>query len=183
VFEQTITLAGASFRQLFIQDLGHDEPFHDSLVVHGTDDDPAEKVLRLETLFTARGGREKLEQTCAEHLRHERQNWRPFARAVFAPLRSALLRVAVILPLQATSTSGDLPSFIGAVSDEEPPYSDYYLIDDVAPDALPREWRGLVVDDPSDHQAFNRRQLEVVAMLELAAAIKAGEMFVTGSLS
>jgi transposase len=26
VFEQTITLAGASFRQLFIQDLGHDEP-------------------------------------------------------------------------------------------------------------------------------------------------------------
>src|SRR5271156_6766298 len=32
-------------------------------------------------------------------------------------------------------------------------------------------------------QAFNRRQLEVVAMLELAVAIKAGEMFVTGSLS
>ena len=26
VFEQTITLAGASLRQLFIQDLGHDEP-------------------------------------------------------------------------------------------------------------------------------------------------------------
>jgi len=26
VFEQTLTLAGASFRQLFIQDLGHDEP-------------------------------------------------------------------------------------------------------------------------------------------------------------
>jgi hypothetical protein len=35
----------------------------------------------------------------------------------------------------------------------------------------------------SDKKAFNRRQLEVVAMLELAAAIKAGEMFVTGSLS
>ncbi len=26
IFEQTLTLAGASFRQLFIQDLGHDEP-------------------------------------------------------------------------------------------------------------------------------------------------------------
>ncbi len=39
------------------------------------------------------------------------------------------------------------------------------------------------LDDPSDMKAFNRRQLEVVTMLELAAAIKAGEMFVTGSLS
>src|SRR6202789_3314097 len=58
----------------------------------------------------------------------------------------------------------------------------YYLLN-VAPDALPREWRRLVLDHPSETQAFNRRQLEGVAMLELAAAIKAGEMFVTGSLS
>jgi hypothetical protein len=40
-----------------------------------------------------------------------------------------------------------------------------------------------VLDDPSDPGAFNRRQLEVVAILELAAAIQAGEMFVAGSLS
>jgi hypothetical protein len=69
------------------------------------------------------------------------------------------------------------------VSDEEPPYSDYYRIDGVDPDALPREWRSLVHDDPDDGQVFNRRQLEVVAVLELATAIKAGEMFVCGSLS
>jgi TnpA family transposase len=98
-------------------------------------------------------------------------------------LRSALLRVASILPLQSTATTRDLLGFVSAVSDDEPPYSDYYLIDDVDPDALPLEWRRLVLDDPSDKKAFNRRQLEVVTTLELAAAIKAGEMFVTGSLS
>jgi hypothetical protein len=73
-----------------------------------------------------------------------------------------------MLPLQATAATGD---------------HDYYLIENVEPGSLPGEWRGLVLDDPSNGQAFNRRQLEVVAMLELAAAIKAGEMFVTGSLS
>lgn len=157
--------------------------FHDSLMLHGSGDNPAEKIQRLEALFSACGGRDQLTQTCAEHLRHERQNWRPFARAALEPFRSALLRVASTLPLQATATTRDLHSFIGAVSDEEPPYSDYYRIDGVDPDALPREWRSLVHDDPDDGQVFNRRQLEVVAVLELATAIKAGEMFVCGSLS
>jgi hypothetical protein len=133
--------------------------FHNSLIVHGSDDKPAEKVQRLEALFAACGGRDQLTQTCAEHLRHEKQNWRPFARVALEPFRSALLRVASILPLQATATTRDLLSFIGAVSDEEPPYSDYYRIGGVAPDALPREWRSLVHDDPDDGQAFNRRQL------------------------
>jgi TnpA family transposase len=127
--------------------------FHNSLIVHGSDDKPAEKVQRLEALFAACGGRDQLTQTCAEHLRHEKQNWRPFARVALEPFRSALLRVASILPLQATATTRDLLSFIGAVSDEEPPYSDYYRIGGVA------------------------------AVLELATAIKAGEMFVCGSLS
>jgi hypothetical protein len=40
-----------------------------------------------------------------------------------------------------------------------------------------------VLDDPSDPGAFNHRQLEVVAILELAAAIQAGEIFVASSLS
>jgi hypothetical protein len=137
---------------------------------------PARKVERLETLFTAHGGREKLKEFCAQHLRHEKQNWRPFARNAFERLRSTLLRVADILPLQATAMTRDLLGFVSAVSNEEPPYSDYYLIENVEAGALPREWRGLVLDDPSNEKAFNRRQLEVVTMLELAAAIKAGEM-------
>jgi hypothetical protein len=116
-------------------------------------------------------------------LRHEKQNWRPFALPAFERLRSTLLRVAGILPLQATATTSELLGFVSAVCNEEPPYSDYYLIENVEPGSLPREWRGLVLDDPSNEKAFNRRQLEVVAMLELAAAIKAGEMFVNGSLS
>lgn len=159
--------------------------FRDSLIVHGTTDDPTQKVARLEMLFTAHGGPDKLEQTCAEHLRHEKRNWRPFAWAAFVPLRAALLRLTEVLlsPLQATENSRDLLGLVAAVTDNEPPYSDYYQIDDVAPEALPREWRSLVLDDPDNPGLFNRRQLEVVALLELAGAIKAGEMFVNGSLS
>jgi hypothetical protein len=156
--------------------------FHESLIVHDSVDEPARKVERLEALFIACGGREKLKDCCTQHLRHEKQNWRPFALPVFERLRSTLLRLAAILPLQATATTRDLLGFAMAVCDEEPPYSDYYVLNE-DPDALPREWRRLVLDDPDNTQAFNRRQLEVVTMLELAAAIKAGEMFVTGSLS
>jgi TnpA family transposase len=157
--------------------------FHDSLIVHGSEQDPADKVRQLEALFAARGGLEQLTRNCAEHLRHERQNWRPFARAAFVPLRSPLLRVADILPLQCTDSTSDLLCLIGAVTGEEPPYYDYTRINDFGAEVLPRDWRALVLDDPEEPQAFNRRQLEVVAVLELAAAIKAGEMFVTGSLS
>jgi hypothetical protein len=142
--------------------------FHDSLIVHGSEGNPTEKLGRLETLFAARGGRDQLAQDCAAHMRHEKQNRRPFARAALEPLRSALLRVTGILPLQATASTSDLLSFVGAVSNEEPPYSDYYLIGGVACEALPREWRSLVHDDPEDAKAFNRRQLEVMTVLELA---------------
>ena len=157
--------------------------FHDALLIHGTDDAPGEKIGRLEALFASQGGRGMLEKSCAEHLRHERQTWRVFARSAFGPLRSVLLRLADTLQLEATATSQELLRFIEVVSTDVPPYWDYYRIADVTPAALPREWRSLVLDDPSDPGAFNRRQLEVVAILELAAAIQAGEMFVGGSLS
>jgi TnpA family transposase len=156
--------------------------FHESLIVHDSADEPARKVGRLEAVFAMHGGREKLKDSCAQHLRHENQNWRPFALPVFERLRSTLLVVAATLPLHATATTRDLLGFAMAVCDGEPPYSDYYVLNE-DPNVLPREWHRLVLDDPDNTQAFNRRQLEVVTMLELAAAIKAGEMFVTGSLS
>jgi hypothetical protein len=56
-------------------------------------------------------------------------------------------------------------------------------IDGVAPNTLPLEWHDLVHDHAKDKKTFNRRQLEVVAILELTTAIKAGEVFVCGSLS
>ena len=54
--------------------------FRDSLIVHGSEIEPVQKVLQVENLFEAKGGRDALAQSCAEHLRHERQNWRPFSR-------------------------------------------------------------------------------------------------------
>jgi TnpA family transposase len=157
--------------------------FHESLIVHSAKLDAVQKVSQVETVFAAQGGREALAQSCEEHLRHERQNWRPFARAVFVPLRSALLRLAGILPLQGTATAAGLLSLVRSLTNEASPRSDYQTIDGVAPNTLPREWHDLVHDHADDEQAFNRRQLEVVAILELVTAIKAGEIFVSGSLS
>jgi hypothetical protein len=157
--------------------------FHDSLIVHGAKLDAGEKVSQVDTVFAAQGGREALAQSCEEHLRHERQNWRPFARAVFVPLRSALLRLVGILPLQGTVTAAGMLSLVRSLTNEASPHSDYQTIDGVASNTLPREWHDLVHDHADDKQAFNRRQLEVVAILELVTAIKAGEIFVSGSLS
>ena len=154
-----------------------------SLSVHRNSQGPEEKCAQLESLFAANGGRERLDQTCTEHLRHERNNWRPFARRAFVPVRAPLLRLARTLPLQATAETSHLLDLIAAVAHVESPRYDYCLINNVRPDVLPREWRVLVHDDANNPLAFNRRQLEVVTLLELADAIKAGEMFVTGSLS
>ena len=157
--------------------------FRDSLNVLGTEADPVQILLKVETLFASHGGRAALAQGCDEHLRHERQNWRPFARAVFVPMRVVLLRVVEILPLQGTPTTDGLLRLVGSLSSQSSSQSDFVTIDEVAPNSLPREWHALVHDHANDKQLFNRRQLEVVAILELAAAIKAGEVFVSGSLS
>jgi hypothetical protein len=78
-----------------------------------------------------------LEKSCAERLRDERLTWRVFARSAFVPLRSALLRLAGTLQLEATSTSRELLSLIKAVAADVPAYSDYYLIADVTPPRFP----------------------------------------------
>jgi hypothetical protein len=157
--------------------------FRDSLKIHAGEAEPALKIAQLETLFAERGGREALEQGCTEYLRHEKKNWRPFARAVFVPLHSVLLRLADLLPLQCTEHTSDLLSVISAMAGELPPYTDYVHIQNIGPEAVPAPWRSLVHDSPENPQAFNRRQTEVVAVLELAEAIRAGAMFVCGSLS
>jgi hypothetical protein len=127
--------------------------FHESLIVHDIDDQLARKVERLETLFTAHGGREKLKESCAQHLRYEKQNWRPFARGAFERLRRSVLRVADILPLQATAATTDLLGLVAAVTGDEPPYTDYLRINDFGEEVLPRDWRGLVIDDPEKDPA------------------------------
>jgi hypothetical protein len=38
-----------------------------------------------QALFTAHGGHHALVQSGVEHLQHEKQNWRPIARATFKP--------------------------------------------------------------------------------------------------
>jgi len=106
--------------------------FHDSLIVHGSEIDPVFKASQVETLFAAQGGREALAKSCEEHLRQERQNWRPFARAVFVPLHSSLLRVIEILPLQGTLVTESLLRSVRSITNETLPQSDYRVIDCVA---------------------------------------------------
>lgn len=149
----------------------------------GTEEEPIKKVARLNAIVIAHGGQEALETACAEHLRHERRNWRPFARQAFSPLRAPLMKLANALPLTGSAEAMDLLSLISSATFDDPPYSDYLRIADVKKDTLPPEWRALVQDCEDDGFAYNRRHLEVAAVLELANAIKAGEIFVEGSLS
>lgn len=155
----------------------------DLLGALGSDDEPIKKVVRLDAIVITHGGRETLETACAEHLHHERRNWRPIARQAFLPLRAPLMRLVDTLPLTATPEAMDLLCLIGSATFDDPPYSDYFRITDVKKDTLPPEWRALVQDREDDACLYNRRQLEVAAVLELANAIKAGEIFVEGSLS
>jgi TnpA family transposase len=156
--------------------------FREVLIVHGRDLVAQEKVAQIESVLSTHGGHESLTKDCDAHLHHERQNWRPFARAVFVPFRATLLHLAHILPMQEAQASRDMLRLVGAVSvgASKP---DYLSIEALLPGTVPREWSTLVHDDPNDRHAFNRRQLEVVAVLELASAIRAGEVFVQGSLS
>ena len=89
-------------------------------------------------------------------------------------LADARLRLAGTLQLEVNSTWRELLSFIEAVSNDVPPYSDYYLIADVTPAALPREWRNPVLDDPCDPGAFNRRLPELRSILGPAATRNGG---------
>ena len=126
--------------------------FHDSLIVHGLEADPVQKVARVESIFTAQGGREALAQSCEEHLQHEKQNWRPFARAVFVTLRSALIRLAEILKLQGTAAPNGLLSLVESLT-SGPPRSDHLTIDGAAPDTLPHligVWRKTIYLKPVD---------------------------------
>ena len=72
---------------------------------------------------------------------------------------------------------------IDCVAFDDPDRSDYLTIVNVTSDSVPAQWRALVVNMEEKSERFDRRQLEVFAVLELADAIKAGEMYVTGSLS
>jgi TnpA family transposase len=161
--------------------------FHETLVVHGSDIPAAQKVMQIEGLFSMQGGREALTQSCAEHLRHEKQNWRPFAQAVFAPLRSALLRLAGMLPLQGETKTGiDLLALVRAVTSDTSAHDEFLTIEKGGHSALSREWCAFIqhqARQTGEGQGFNRRLLEVAAILEVATAIKAGDMFVPGSLS
>lgn len=119
--------------------------FRDSLKVLGTEQAPAQKVSAVEALFASNGGVEALVQGCEEHLRHERQNWRPFARDVFAPLRSVLLRLVEVLPLQGTSTTVGLLSLVRSLSAQSSSsLPDFLTVNDVASSALPQQWHALL---------------------------------------
>ena len=154
----------------------------DLLAILGDHRSPADRVELLAASLKAHGGLAALEQACAEHLEHSPQNWQPFAREAFSPYRQELLLLARTLPLKAAGPSAEpLIEAVHQVADE-PSDADYYIMD-LSHEFLPPKWRPLIKDhEDGDPRAFNRRHLEVCAMLELAEAIKTGGIHVVGSL-
>ena len=142
------------------------------------------KLRQVEAAVEAHGGCEGLKKACAEHSKQSRRQWQPFAHQAFSPYRTTLLHLGRILPLKPARDSAKV--LLKAVLNValEPSTCDYYDIIDLDRGFIPPEWRALVGDrGASDLRSFNRRHLEVVAILELAEAIKAGAVNVSGSLS
>ncbi len=157
--------------------------FRDSLAIHATNDDPALKLAALDTLFASHGGLAQLQEECSERLLHQHKNWRPFARQAFMPYRSVLFHLANNLPLKGTKAASNLLEAICIVAEVENRSS--YLTTNCVIDYLPRDWRRLIYDNAEDEEAkcLNLKQLEVATILELAEAIKGGDVYVPGSLS
>ena len=99
------------------------------LIVCGTDAALAHKIGHLDGIFAAAGGRRALQDACTKLLRHEKQNWRPFARQSFNPMRASLLRLAAVLPLQSTPETERLLRLVTVAAANEPPYFDYFSTD------------------------------------------------------
>jgi hypothetical protein len=154
------------------------------LQIVGADSPRRGKLKQLEAAVEAHGGCEALRKACAEHAKQSRRQWQPFAHQAFSPYRAALLHLGRILPLRAArdASNGLLKAVLNVSL--EPSTCDYYDIIDLDRGFIPPEWQELVGDRGADRpRLFNRRHLEVVAILELAEAIKAGAVNVTGSLS
>ena len=154
------------------------------LEIVGADSPRKGKLKQVEAVIEAHGGCATLQKACAEHSKQSRRQWQPFAHQAFSPYRTALLHLGRILPLKAARDSANL--LLKAVLNValEPTTSDYYHISDLDRGFIPTDWRALVGDGCDEKpQLFNRRHLEVVAVLELAEAIKAGAVHVSGSLS
>jgi TnpA family transposase len=154
------------------------------LEIVGADSPRRGKLKQLEAAVEAHGGCEALRKACAEHEKQSKRQWQPFAHQAFSPYRTALLHLARILPLKAARDSSNV--LLKAVLNVslEPSTCDYYDIIDLDRGFIPAEWQELVGDGCADRpRVFNRRHLEVVAILELAEAIKAGAVNVAGSMS
>jgi hypothetical protein len=126
----------------------------------------------VEEAVEAHGGCAALQKACAQHSKQSRRQWQPFAHQAFSPYRTTLLLLGRILPLKAARDSANV--LLKAVHNValEPSTCDYYDIIDLDRGFIPPEWRALVGDGGADKpRLFNRRHLEVVAILELTEAI------------
>ena len=154
------------------------------LQIVGADSPRRGKLKQVEEAVEAHGGCAALQKACAEHSKQSRRQWQPFAHQAFSPYRTTLLLLGRILPLKAVRDSANV--LLKAVHNValEPSTCDYYDIIDLDRGFIPPEWRALVGDGGADKpRLFNRRHLEVLAILELTEAIKAGVVNVSGSLS
>src|ERR1039458_7689953 len=121
---------------------------------------------------------------CASSSRRKSTSSTTSGGQAFSPYRTTLLLLGAHLPLKAVRDSANV--LLKAVHNValEPSTCDSYDIIDLDRGFIPPEWRALVGDGGADKpRLFNRRYLEVLAILELTEAIKAGVVNVSGSLS
>jgi hypothetical protein len=137
---------------------------------------------RLGAIAGEHGGAEVILRDCDIALEHRVNDPRSFLIRHYRRSRAALMTLLAALPLDAERAEAwplELADHVGFMDgDREPLLS----LLDVDPSRISAPWRPLV-QRPGPGLTVDRRQFEVYAFCEIADALKAGEVFIPGSLA
>ena len=136
---------------------------------------------RLGAIAGERGGREVILRDCDIALEHSVNDPRSFLIRHYRRSRATLMTLLAALPLDAEQPEAwplELADRLGMMDEDR----DSILSLDVDPGHISAPWRDLI-QRPGPGLTVDRRQFEVYAFCEVADALKAGEVFVSGSLA
>ena len=136
---------------------------------------------RLNVLTSQRGGAETILRDCENVLEHRFNDPRSFLIRHYRRNRATLMALLNALPLDAPDPTVwplELADHLMIYDDEQAAE----LTLDLDPKHISAAWRALVIR-PGPAVTLDRRQFEVYGFCEIAEALKAGDIFIKGSLA
>ncbi len=137
---------------------------------------------RLGAIAGEHGGAEVILRDCDIALEHRVNDPRSFLIRHYRRSRAVLMTLLAALPLDAEAAESwpvELADRLGFMDEDR---DSVFSLLDVDPSRISAPWKPLV-QRPGPGLTVDRRQFEVYAFCEVADALKAGEVFIPGSLA